>query len=110
MSITLTENAARKIKGLLAAHKMPDSACLRVGVRGGGCEGLTYTLDVTDKPGEQDEVFESRGVRVVCDPGSYPCVTGTEVDFDDALAGGGFVFSNPNARASCSCGSSFSSK
>jgi len=110
MSITLTDNAARKIRGLMASHSMPDSACLRVGVRGGGCEGLTYTLDVTDKPGKQDEVFESQGVRVICDPKSYPSVKGTEVDFDDALVGGGFVFKNPNARASCNCGSSFASK
>ena len=110
MSITLTDNAARKIQDLMASHRMPDSACLRVGVRGGGCEGLTYSLDVNDKPGEQDEVFESQGVRIVCDPKSYPSVKGTEVDFDDALVGGGFVFKNPNARASCNCGSSFSSK
>jgi len=108
MSITLTGNAAGKIKGLMSRHNMPDSACLRVGVRGGGCEGLMYTLDVTDKPGDQDEVFESQGVRIICDPKSFPSVKGTEIDFDDALAGGGFVFRNPNARTSCDCGSSFS--
>jgi len=108
MSIALTERAAQKIKGLLAVHKMPETACLRVGVRGGGCEGLTYTLDVTDKPGQQDEVFESHGVHVVCDPKSYPSLKGTEVDYDDTVAVGGFIFKNPNAKASCNCGSSFS--
>jgi iron-sulfur cluster assembly protein len=108
MSITLTDNAAEKIKGLMSSHKMPASACLRVGVRGGGCEGLTYSLDVTDKPGDQDEVFECGGVRIVCDPKSYPAIKGTAIDFDDATAAGGFVFKNPNARVSCNCGSSFS--
>ena len=108
MSITLTEKAAEKIKELLASHKMPPTACLRVGVRGGGCEGLTYSLDVADKPGEQDEVFVSQDVQIVCDPKSYPDVKGTEIDYDDRLVGGGFVFKNPNARANCHCGSSFS--
>ena len=108
MPITLTNRAAEKIKGLMSSHKMPETACLRVSVRGGGCEGLTYALDVTDKPGDQDEVFESQGVRVLCDPKSYPSLKGTEIDYDNTMVTGGFVFRNPNARGSCSCGSSFS--
>ncbi len=108
MSITLSEKAAEKIKRLLASHKMTATACLRVGVRGGGCEGFTYTLDVTDKPGPQDQTFISHDVRIVCEYKSYPSVKGTEIDYDDTLLKGGFVFKNPNARTSCNCGSSFS--
>lgn len=108
MSITLSEKAAEKIKSLLVSHKMPETACLRVGVRGGGCEGLTYALDVADKPAPQDEVFLSHDVRVVCDAKSFPLIKGTEIDYDDTLIKGGFVFRNPNAHTACSCGSSFS--
>jgi len=108
MSITLSDKAARKIKELMVHHKMPPSACLRVGIRGGGCEGLTYTLDVTDKPSDEDEVFVSHEVRIICDPKSYPSIKGTVIDFNDMIGKGGFVFRNPNARVSCNCGSSFS--
>ena len=108
MSITLSEKAAEKIKSLMAGHDMPETACLRVGVRGGGCEGFTYTLDVADKPGPQDQTFTSHDVQVVCDPKSYPSITGTEIDYDETLLKGGFVFRNPNARTNCHCGSSFS--
>jgi len=108
MAITLTERAASKIQRIFAEHKMPEDACLRVGIKGGGCSGFSYTLDVTDKPAADDELFESNGVRVVCDPKSYLYLSGTEIDFEDELLKGGFVFNNPNAKRSCGCGSSFS--
>jgi len=108
MSITLSEKAAEKIKGLLVGHNMPDTACLRVSVRGGGCEGFTYSLDVTDKPGPEDQTFISHDVPIVCDAKSYVSIKGTEIDYDDTLLKGGFVFINPNARTNCQCGSSFS--
>lgn len=108
MPITMTERAAEKIRKVFEENNMPDDACLRVGVKGGGCSGFSYTLDVTDKPAEDDEVFEAHGVRVVCDPKSYLYLNGTEVDYEDALVQGGFQFHNPNASRSCGCGASFS--
>jgi iron-sulfur cluster assembly protein len=108
MAITMTERAARKIEAVFDQQKMPEGSCLRVGIKGGGCSGFSYTLDVTDKPAEDDEVFTSNGVRIVCDPKSYLYLNGTEVDFQDDLLKGGFVFNNPNAKRSCGCGASFS--
>ena len=107
MRITLTERAAEKIAELFAAHQLPPGACLRVGVRGGGCAGLSYTLDAADAPHDGDEVFESHGVRLAADPRAAPYLDGTETDFDAQWAVGGFVFRNPNARRACGCGSSF---
>ena len=108
MAITLTEEAAGKIKKVFADRNMPDGSCLRVGVKGGGCSGFSYTLDVTEKPADDDEVFDSHGVRVVCDPKSCLFLDGTEVDYSDDILKGGFVFKNPNAKKSCGCGASFS--
>jgi iron-sulfur cluster assembly protein len=108
MAITLTPNAAERIKKVFADNGMPPGSCLRVGVKGGGCSGFSYTLDVTDKPAPDDQVFESHGVRVVCDPKSGLYLDGTEVDYSDEMLKGGFVFNNPNAKQSCGCGASFS--
>ena len=107
MAITLTQKAAEKIKKVFAEQKMPDGACLRVGVKGGGCSGFSYTLDVADRPAEDDQVFDTHGVRVVCDPKSSLFLDGTEVDYNDDILKGGFVFNNPNAKRSCGCGASF---
>ena len=107
MAIELTERAAKKIRGVFADQDMPANACLRVGIKGGGCSGFSYTLDVTAEPGKDDEVATSHDVRVVCDPKSYLYLNGTEVDFEDDLLKGGFVFNNPNAKRSCGCGASF---
>ena len=104
MAITLTERAAAKIKTVFAKNGMPEGSCLRLGIKGGGCSGFSYTLDVTDKPAADDEVFESNGVRVVCDPKSYLFLIGTEVDYEDELLKQGFVFNNPNAKKKCGCG------
>jgi iron-sulfur cluster assembly protein len=107
MAISLTEKAAEKIKTVFRDNGMPETGCLRIGVKGGGCGGFSYTLDVTDKPVADDEVFESRGVRVVCDPKSYLYLNGTEVDYEESLMQGGFRFDNPNASGVCGCGASF---
>ncbi len=106
MAITLTDKAAGKIMKVLGDNDMPD-AHLRVGVKGGGCSGFSYTLDVTDRPAADDQVFESNGVKIVCDPKSYLYLNGTEVDYEDKLMGQGFIFNNPNAKANCGCGASF---
>jgi len=108
MAITLTTRAAEKIRSVFDKQHMPEGSCLRVGVKGGGCSGFTYTLDVTDKPAEDDELFTSHEVNVVCDPKSYLYLNGTEVDYSDDLLKGGFVFNNPNAKKGCNCGASFS--
>jgi iron-sulfur cluster assembly protein len=86
----------------------PAKMYLRVGVKGGGCSGFSYTLDLTETISEQDETFNQHGIEVVCDPKSLLYLEGTQVDFKDELMGRGFVFSNPNATSSCGCGSSFS--
>ena len=85
-----------------------DDLILRVGVKGGGCAGLTYTLTFETRVTEKDHVFDFEGVRVVVDRKSALFVRGMVLDYSDALIGGGFRFENPNARRSCSCGSSFS--
>lgn len=108
MAITLTERAAEKIAEVFTAKDMPPDACLRVGIKGGGCSGFSYTLDVTAAPAEGDEVCQSNGVRIVCDPKSALFLSGTEVDYNDDLLKGGFVFNNPNAGRTCNCGASFS--
>ena len=108
MGTTLTPKAAEKIKKIFAEQQMPEGSCLRVGIKGGGCSGFSYMLDVTDKPAADDEVYESNGVRVVTDPKSSLYLSGTEVDYEDSLLKGGFIFNNPNAKRSCGCGASFS--
>ena len=108
MAITMTERAAERIKKVFSEKSMPEGSCLRVGIKGGGCSGFSYTLDVTDKPSADDQVYESYGVKLVCDPKSALYLEGTEVDYSDDMLKGGFVFNNPNAKRSCGCGSSFS--
>ena len=107
MPITLTERAAEKIKKVFADSNMPENAHLRVAVKGGGCSGFNYVLDVTEEPAPEDETFESHGVRVACDPKSFLYLNGTEIDYEDQLMGQGFIFNNPNAKARCGCGASF---
>lgn len=109
MAIELSETAAKEIKHICEQQKLsPDKVFLRVGVKGGGCSGFSYILDLTEQAAEQDERFEKHGVNVVCDPKSYLYLNGTEIDFKDEIMGRGFVFKNPNATSSCGCGSSFS--
>jgi len=108
MAITMTKQAAEKIRAVFAGKGVPPDTCLRVGIKGGGCAGFSYTMDITDSPAEDDEVFESRGVKIVVDPKSCLYLNGTEVDFNADLLKGGFVFNNPNAKQSCGCGASFS--
>ena len=107
MAITLTERAIKEVKSILQQNSLPDQTCLRVGVKGGGCSGFTYVLDMVPAPAEGDEVFPQDGIRIVCDPKSYLYLGGTEVDYKDELLNRGFIFNNPNAKGSCGCGSSF---
>src|SRR5947208_1657832 len=104
--IKLTESAARKFSSLLTKQGRPNGV-LRVAVVGGGCSGLQYKMDLQDAPANRDILVETTGVRVVVDPKSALYVTGSELDYLDALDGG-FKVKNPNAATSCSCGESFS--
>ncbi len=135
MPVIVTETAGREIDAIIAQQGLdPATVCLRVGVKGGGCSGFSYLLDLTEAKKETDEswsyTFARRApaasaatagggvavadqaaqftVTVICDPKSYLYLNGTTVDFKDEIMGRGFVFSNPNATSSCGCGSSFS--
>jgi len=99
--------AAQKVSSLLQKQGRPNGV-LRVAVVGGGCSGLQYKMDLQDQPANRDILVESAGIRVVVDPKSALYVTGSELDFVDALQDGGFKVRNPNAASSCSCGESFS--
>lgn len=105
--VKVTANAAKKVSTLLQRQNRP-SGVLRVAVVGGGCSGLQYKMDLQDGPANRDILVESSGIRVVVDPKSALYVTGSELDYVDALQDGGFKVKNPNAATSCSCGESFS--
>lgn len=105
--IKVTANAAKKVGSLLLKQGRA-SGVLRVAVVGGGCSGLQYKMDLQDAPANRDILVESSGIRVVVDPKSALYVTGSELDYVDALQEGGFKVKNPNAATSCSCGESFS--
>jgi iron-sulfur cluster assembly protein len=112
--IHLTDVAASKIREIIKAGNHPDTMYLFVGVKGGGCSGLQYVLDLRDEAhapvAETDEIFEAHGIPVVCDLKSYVVgnLTGTTIDYQEGLMGAGFTFNNPNAKHSCGCGSSYS--
>ena len=106
--IGVTERAAQEVARIIAEQKLSDNTALRVGVKGGGCSGFSYTLGFDDTLSEVDQVSEVAGVKVVCDPKSFLYLNGTEIDFEDNLMGRGFKFGNPNAAKSCGCGESFS--
>jgi iron-sulfur cluster assembly accessory protein len=105
--IKVTSSAAQKVSSLLARQGRTQGV-LRVAVVGGGCSGLQYKMDLQDGPANRDIMVESSGIKVVVDPKSALYVTGSELDYLDALQDGGFKVKNPNAATSCSCGESFS--
>ena len=129
MAVIVTEAAARAIRDIISEQDLDaETIHLRVGVKGGGCSGFSYLLDLTEKQRDTDEVWEHSynlqmagaaasgnggetekfTLRIVCDPKSYLYLNGTEIDFKDEMMGRGFVFNNPNATSTCGCGSSFS--
>ncbi|MGH3039440.1 MAG: iron-sulfur cluster insertion protein ErpA [Gaiellaceae bacterium] len=108
--VTVTENAAAKIKELMAQEPEGDVSVLRVAIQGGGCSGFQYALGFDRGPQDGDNEVEMHGVRVVVDPFSAPYLVGSEIDFVDALMGAGFAINNPNVQAACGCGSSFQAK
>lgn len=112
--IKLTEKAANQVKEILKKDNYPETMYLFVGVKGGGCSGLQYVLDLRDEAvspvGETDEVFLVQDLLVVSDFKSYlvGSLGGTTIDYVDGLMGSGFTFQNPNAKHTCGCGSSYS--
>jgi iron-sulfur cluster assembly protein len=107
--IKVSDKATQRINDLLSEEKLNKSThFLRVGVKGGGCSGLSYVLDFDDTLNEGDSVSEDNGVRVVVDKKSLLYLFGTELNFSDGLNGKGFEFVNPNASRTCGCGESFS--
>ncbi|WP_296559673.1 iron-sulfur cluster assembly protein IscA [Pigmentiphaga sp.] len=105
MSVTLTERAARHVSRYL--QKRGKGIGLRLGVRTTGCSGLAYKLEYVDEALAEDQVFESQGVKVFVDPKSLPYLAGTELDYAREGLNEGFRFNNPNEKASCGCGESF---
>jgi len=105
-SIDITPAAAAHIRTLSQEKGTPGGG-LRLGVRGGGCSGLSYLVEWEGAPGEKDQVFERDGGRIFVDPKSARFLDGTVVDWQRTLLKSGFVFKNPNVKSSCGCGESF---
>ena len=104
-TITVSDDAAKKIHSLIESMNKPEHG-LRLKVVGGGCSGLTYKMDV-DSPREGDKIFERDGAKVVVDRKSFLYLKGTELHYHDELMASGFSLRNPNVKRSCGCGSSF---
>jgi len=105
MAITLTEKAAKHISRYI--ERLGKGIGLRLGVRTTGCSGLAYKLEYVDDSAPEDQVFESRGVKIFVDPKSLPYIDGTELDFAREGLNEGFKFQNPNMKDECGCGESF---
>src|SRR3972149_2871892 len=106
--IKMTEKEVIEIIKIMGENKVPESFGLRVGVKGGGCSGLTYSLGFDEKAKEGDTTIEQDNIKLFIDGKSLFYLSGTVLDFSDGLNGKGFVFNNPNATKTCGCGESFS--
>ena len=105
MAVVLTEKAAKQVKKLMAEQSGP--VFLRMGVKGGGCSGLSYSLEFDNEVGKHDKKFDIDGVPVVVDTKSYLYLNGTTLDFVTEGIQSGFTFVNPQAKSTCGCGTSF---
>ena len=106
MALALTETATKHVKKMLEDQKL-ENVFLRMGVKGGGCSGMSYTLEFDSEMGPHDKVFEIDGIKVVVDKKSYLYLNGTTLDYVTEGLQGGFTFINPQAKSSCGCGTSF---
>lgn len=106
--ITVSEEAKQHALELIKNENRPADSFIRVGVEGGGCSGLSYKLEFDNVQKEGDQVFEDKGIKIVCDRKSFLYLVGTELQYSGGLNGKGFVFNNPNAARTCGCGESFS--
>ena len=107
LNLTLTDTAIEQVRRLLARDHRQGHG-LRVGVTDGGCSGHAYKLDFDKEPKPGDTILEQSGVKMFVDHDSAPFLQGMVIDFESGLYGGGFKFTNPNATATCGCGTSFS--
>ncbi|XP_062007786.1 iron-sulfur assembly protein IscA, chloroplastic [Rosa rugosa] len=109
-AISLTENALKHFNKMRAERN--EVLCLRIGVKQGGCSGMSYTMDFESKENARpdDSIMEYNGFEIVCDPKSLLFLYGMQLDYSDALIGGGFSFKNPNATQTCGCGKSFAAE
>ncbi len=105
--IILTDRAVQEVHAIKEKNNIPENHHLRLGVKGGGCSGLSYVLAFDDNVKEKDMILEKNGVKIVVDQKSMFYLSGTVLDFSDGLNGRGFVFNNPQAAKTCGCGSSF---
>jgi iron-sulfur cluster assembly protein len=108
MALELTEGAAKQVKELKEAQHLGDNVFLRMGVKGGGCSGMSYLLEFDTEKGPHDKEFEIDGVKIVVDKKSYLYLNGTTLDYVQQGLTGGFTFVNPSAKSTCGCGTSFS--
>jgi iron-sulfur cluster assembly protein len=107
--LQLTERAIKRIRVAMAKEGVsPEEGGLRLGVMGGGCSGLSYSIKFDTRPRERDRIYEFDGVRVFVDPKSFLYLHGMTLDYEETLMRQGFNFINPNSTRSCGCGSSFS--
>jgi iron-sulfur cluster assembly protein len=106
--LQISENAGKLISKMTARNGLPDGG-LRIGIKAGGCSGLSYTFAWEAAPRDGDHVFEGpEGSKVFIDSKSHKFIDGTTLDYDTSLVSKGFIFNNPNAKSSCGCGTSFS--
>jgi iron-sulfur cluster assembly protein len=105
--IRLTDKAVAEIKQIMQENQISEDYKLRVGVKGGGCSGLTYTLGFDNETREGDRIIDIDGIKLVVDWKSILYLGGTTIDYTSGLNGRGFVFNNPMAKKTCGCGSSF---
>ena len=104
--ITLSENAANRIKEIMSKAEK-DSVGVRVGVKSGGCAGMSYVMEYTKKISPNDEIVEDKGIKLFVDPGAIMYLLGTEMDYKKEQFSSSFVFKNPNETERCGCGESF---
>ena len=105
--ITFTEKAASVVLNIMKEQDVSDNTCVRVGVKGGGCSGLTYTVDFDCRKGKFDLEFESYGLNILVDKKSHLYIKDTEIDWSNSLNDRGLKFNNPSAKGSCGCRTSF---
>ena len=104
--ITLSENAALRIKEIMSKAES-NTVGVRVGVKSGGCAGMSYIMEYTKEPSPKDEIIEDKGVKLFIDPGAIIYLLGTEMDYKKGEFSSSFVFKNPNETERCGCGESF---
>ena len=108
MALALSEAAVSQVKQLKTSQNLSDTVFLRIGVKGGGCSGMSYSLEFDTERGPHDKEFDIDGVKVVCDRKSYLYLNGVTLDYVKQGLTGGFTFVNPQAKSTCGCGTSFS--